>query len=74
MERDHLICYCFGFGEREIEEELRCTGRSTVADRIAAEIRAGRCDCGALNPSGRCCLGDVRGAVEQVRGRLVSTG
>ncbi len=27
---------------------------------IAREIKAGHCACEVKNPSGRCCLGDVR--------------
>src|SRR5258708_14689919 len=31
------ICYCFGFSPHDIWEEIRGTGKSTVAERIAAE-------------------------------------
>lgn len=53
------ICYCFGFTRRDIWDEIRATGRSTVRERIALEIEAGRCACDIKNPSGKCCLGDV---------------
>jgi len=53
------ICYCFGFTQQHIWEEIRGTGKSTVAERIAAEVEAGRCACEVKNPSGKCCLGDV---------------
>lgn len=53
------VCYCFGFTRTDIEHEIVKTGRSTVADRITAEVRAGRCACEVKNPSGKCCLGDV---------------
>jgi hypothetical protein len=58
------ICYCFGFTRQDIWEEIRCTGRSTVAERITAEIAAGRCACEVKNPSGKCCLGDVKQATQ----------
>src|SRR6266404_6849110 len=28
------ICYCFGFSKKDIEDEIRSTGKSTVAERI----------------------------------------
>jgi hypothetical protein len=52
------ICYCFGFARQDIWDEILNTGKSTVVERIAAEIKAGRCACEVRNPSGKCCLGD----------------
>lgn len=54
-----LVCYCFGFTRHDIWNEIRSTGKSTVAKRITAEVEAGRCACELKNPSGKCCLGDV---------------
>ena len=53
------ICYCFGFTNQEICNEIPVKGKSRLAERIAAEVEAGRCACEVKNPSGRCCLGDV---------------
>jgi len=53
------ICYCFGFTRQDIWDEIRRTGKSTVAQRITGELRAGNCACEVKNPSGKCCLGDV---------------
>jgi len=53
------VCYCFGFTRKDIEDEIAETGRSTVTDRITAEVTAGRCACEVKNPSGKCCLGNV---------------
>ena len=65
------VCYCFGFTRQDIWEEIRGTGKSTVAERIAAEVEAGRCACEVKNPSGKCCLGDVTRAA---RDRLNQKG
>jgi hypothetical protein len=54
------VCYCFGFTRKDIEDEIAETGYSTVADRISTEVTAGRCACEVKNPSGKCCLGEVR--------------
>ncbi len=58
------LCYCFGFDRSHIVRDLSTTGRSTIAEWIAAEVRAGRCDCETKNPSGRCCLVEVRQAAQ----------
>jgi len=35
------ICYCFGFTEAMAVEEIRNTGKCTIPQRIAAEVKAG---------------------------------
>ena len=49
------VCYCFGFTRKDIENEIAEPGRSTVADQIAAEVKAGNCVCEVKNPSGKLC-------------------
>ncbi len=65
------VCYCFGVTRQDIWDEIRSTGKSTVAERITAEVEAGHCACEVKNPSGKCCLGDVTraaaGALRVVR-------
>lgn len=55
-----FVCYCFLHPRSEIESELRHDGTSTLVDRIAVKVKAGECACEVRNPSGRCCLGEVR--------------
>jgi hypothetical protein len=64
------ICYCFGHTADSAREEIVRTGRSTVAQRITQEIRAGRCACEVKNPSGSCCLGEVNRVVGRIRTEL----
>ena len=66
-----LMCYCFGFTRQDICDEIRSTGKSTVAKRITAEVEAGRWACEVRNPSGKCCLGDV---TRTVKDRLSQKG
>ena len=61
------LCYCFNHTLADIRREVQETGSSTVADRIAAEIRADKCECEVKNPSGACCLGEVRKATKEVQ-------
>jgi hypothetical protein len=63
------ICYCFGFTRQDIWEEIRSTGKSTVAKRITEEVEAGRCACEVKNPSGKCCLGDVTRTAKDTLGQ-----
>lgn len=58
------VCYCFGFTPAMIREELVATGKSTVIERIAAEMKADFCACEIRNPQGSCCLGNVKAAVK----------
>jgi hypothetical protein len=57
------VCYCFGFTERMLVEEVQTSGRSTIRQRIAAEMKADNCACEIRNPQGSCCLGNVKAAV-----------
>lgn len=59
------LCYCFGVNRKDVWEEIQRTGKSTAAERIRAEVKAGRCACQVKNPSGKCCLGNVTRAVQE---------
>jgi len=68
--QNDLVCYCFLYSRQEIEDELRASGDSTIFERISAEVKAGNCACEVRNPSGLCCLGDVKKAVQEAREKL----
>lgn len=59
-------CYCFGWTPEKIRTELAATGKSTVADQITAQVKAGNCHCETTNPQGSCCLGDVGAVVRSL--------
>ena len=62
------LCYCFGFDESHIRDEISKTGETTVPKRISTLILEGLCACESRNPSGACCLGDVNRAVKRLTG------
>ena len=64
------LCYCFGHTAESAREEIVTTRRSTVAQRIATEVQAGRCSCEVKNPSGKCCLGDVNRVIQQIKSEI----
>ena len=53
------LCYCFGFDESHMREEISRTGETTIPGTISRLIREGLCACDARNPAGMCCLGEV---------------
>jgi uncharacterized membrane protein YdjX (TVP38/TMEM64 family) len=63
------LCYCFGFSRADVRRQVAETGRSDIPERIEAEIRAKRCRCTTANPSGACCLAEVKAAVDEARSR-----
>ncbi len=60
------LCYCFGFDESHVRDEIIQTGNTAIPERIARLIREGFCACESLNPAGVCCLGEVRKAVKRI--------
>ena len=65
-----LVCYCFQHRRGDIEAELLADGRPSILDHITAEVKAGNCACEVRNPSGKCCLGDVRRVMQEIRTEL----
>lgn len=60
------VCYCFGFSRKDIVNEIAETESSTVANRITTEVKSGHCACEVKNPSGNCCLSDVRRTAKEI--------
>jgi copper chaperone CopZ len=50
---DDLVCYCFGYTVNDIEQDFIKNERSLIIEKIAAEKKAGGCDCAKKNPKGR---------------------
>lgn len=66
----HTICYCFGHTEESVRDELAQTGESTAVESISAKVKAGECSCELMNPSGKCCLGEVSKSAKKSRVEL----
>lgn len=65
-EPPHPVCYCFGYTEENIADEIDETGESTVVEWITERVQADECACEFKNPTGRCCLGDVRSVLSEI--------
>jgi Zinc binding domain len=61
------LCYCFGFDEAHLRDEITVKGCTTIPERISKLIREGLCTCDTRNPAGVCCLGEVNNAVKRLR-------
>ena len=67
------LCYCFGFDECHLRDEMSQNGRTTIPDRLSSLIREGLCACEARNPSGVCCLGEVNRTAKRLKQKVSVT-
>jgi hypothetical protein len=47
-----LVCYCFEYTRKDIENDFLNNGHSTIFDKIAFEKKNGGCNCSVKNPKG----------------------
>lgn len=67
---DGLVCYCFLHRKDDIARQLSESGETTIFDSIESEVQAGNCACEVRNPSGKCCLGEVRETIRSLEKEL----
>jgi hypothetical protein len=67
------LCYCFGFDENHMRDEIKRTGSTSIPDKVSELIREALCACEARNPAGVCCLGEVNKATKRLKLKLDST-
>ncbi len=65
------LCYCFNITKEMIEEEIVSRGETEYPDYIKEKVKRKECECELKNPSGRCCLGEVSGAVKEIKRRCL---
>ena len=63
------VCYCFGYTDSDIEQDVLTHGQSLIMDKIMESKKAGLCQCTDTNPKGRWCLADVRQVVDRIMAR-----
>ena len=67
------ICYCFKWTKEKIKIELKETGKTKALHDIKTKMKTIGCNCEMLNPSGRCCLGDVSKAIKELTSLIEGT-
>jgi len=50
---DKIVCYCFNYTEKDITQDALANGFSMIMQKIAAEKKAGGCQCETKNPKER---------------------
>jgi hypothetical protein len=53
LKKNEQICYCFGYTVADIESDALANSRSLILEKIAAEKKAGGCNCSEKNPKGK---------------------
>ncbi len=66
------VCYCFGWTKEKIAKELKEYGKSSALEDIKVRMGDPGCSCETLNPSGRCCLGDVSKALKELENSILN--
>ncbi len=69
--KEAYVCFCFGHTAKEIEDEVRSKGETTLYDKISEQIKLKNCACELKNPSGKCCLGEVKKMVKDALASLI---
>jgi hypothetical protein len=67
------LCYCFGFDEKHIRDEIERTGNASIPDKVSGLIREGLCACETRNPAGVCCLAEINQATKRLKLELAAT-
>ncbi len=68
-----LVCHCFRHLYSEVEEEVLATGESSILESIRAQVLEKSCACEVRNPTGKCCLKNVRRVVDEAKKRKGSS-
>lgn len=50
---EDIVCYCFGYTKKDIENDFEKNGRSLIYAKILLEKKSGGCQCASMNPSGQ---------------------
>jgi len=50
---DDLVCYCFEYTKKDIENDFNKNDKSLIYEKIVSEKKAGGCNCALKNPKGR---------------------
>ena len=59
------ICYCFNWTKDMIINDFKKYGKCDVIDDIKNRIKEFGCFCEVKNPSGKCCLSDIKNFIDE---------
>lgn len=61
------VCFCFGYSVKDLDEDIRTKGVSSIEPSIREACQKGLQSCETLNPQGRCCLGNINSILRNYR-------
>ncbi len=64
------VCYCFNWTKEKMEEEINLFGKTNAIDDISNKMATEKCACEINNPSGKCCLKDVKQTIKDIETTL----
>ena len=60
------VCYCFNWTKEKISDEIKEFGKTNAIEDISGKMNSIGCDCEHQNPSGKCCLKDVKKVIKEL--------
>ena len=60
------VCYCFNWTKEKISDEVNKLGKTNAIGDISEKMNSIGCDCEHKNPSGNCCLKDVKKIIKEL--------
>jgi hypothetical protein len=60
------VCYCFNWTKEKMKKEVIETGKTNALEDIKSKMNTDKCVCEINNPSGKCCLKDVKKAIKEL--------
>ena len=60
------VCYCFNWTKEKISDEVNKLGKTNAIGDISEKMNSIGCDCEHQNPSGTCCLKDVKKVIKEL--------
>jgi len=64
-----LICFCFKHSKKELFDAINNNSEETIVEDIKAKMKNPGCFCEKSNPSGKCCMADVKAFIKQVKSK-----
>ena len=64
---DGQLCYCFNYKEKDFQSAIENNREQILIEEIKSKMINPGCFCETSNPTGKCCLNDIKNFINQVR-------
>ncbi len=62
-----LVCYCFDITEKQVTDDIKEKGDSSIVEFITEKTKNKLCACSIKNPTGKCCLKNVNKIISGIK-------